>query len=128
MPTDAKGEDETLNFLSHYTLRSCNTEYTLLKEIDVNNKRKQSNVISMKPVERDLLILLHEDRYNEQEIQYEVKQISDMLSLVETMDYLTSATEVADCNKHRVTSKRRVLERAFFRKEPKAFEFIVHKN
>ncbi|AWO01576.1 hypothetical protein DLD77_07645 [Chitinophaga alhagiae] len=97
-------------------------------EIDVNKKRKQSNVISMKPVERDLLILLHEDRYNEQEIQYEVKQISDMLSLVETMDYLATATEVADCNKHRVSSKRRVLERAFFRKEPKAFEFIVHKN
>jgi putative AlgH/UPF0301 family transcriptional regulator len=95
---------------------------------DVNIKRKQSNVISMKPVERDLLILLHEDRYNEQEIQYEVKQISDMLSLVETMDYLAQATEVADCNKHRVSSKRRVLERAFFRKEPKAFEFIVHKN
>jgi hypothetical protein len=91
-------------------------------------EKKQSNVISMKPVERDLLILLHEDRYNEQEIQYEVKQISDMLSVVETMDYLAAATEVVDCNKHRVSSRRRVLERAFFRKEPKAFEFIVHKN
>ncbi|QEH40165.1 hypothetical protein [Chitinophaga sp. XS-30] len=82
----------------------------------------------MKPVERDLLILLHEDRYNEQEIQHEVKQISDMLSSVETMEYLTRATEVADCNRHRISSKRRVLERAFYRKEPKAFEFIIHKN
>ena len=101
---------------------------TLLKS-DVNKKSEHNQTnISMKPVERDLLILLHEDRYNEQEIQYEVKQISDMLSLVETMEYLTSATEVADCNKHRVSSKRRVLERAFFRKTPKAFEFIIHKN
>ncbi|WP_119077788.1 hypothetical protein [Chitinophaga alhagiae] len=126
MPDHENGEDETL-ILSHYTLnRLVKKEHVI--EIDVNKKRKQSNVISMKPVERDLLILLHEDRYNEQEIQYEVKQISDMLSLVETMDYLATATEVADCNKHRVSSKRRVLERAFFRKEPKAFEFIVHKN
>jgi hypothetical protein len=82
----------------------------------------------MKPVERDLLILLHEDRYNEQQIQNEVKQLSDMLSLIETMDYISTAAEVADCNKHRVSSKRSLLEKAFFRKEPRAFEFIIHKN
>jgi hypothetical protein len=82
----------------------------------------------MKPVERDLLILLHEDRYSEQQIQYAVKQISDMLTMVETMEYLCNVMEVADCNKNRITSKRSVLQKAFSRKEHKAFEFIVHKN
>ncbi|ATL46662.1 hypothetical protein COR50_05400 [Chitinophaga caeni] len=82
----------------------------------------------MKPVERDLLILLHEDRYNEQQIQLEVKQISEMLTLVETMEFIASATELADCNKRRVTSKRNLLEKVFKRKAPKPFEFIVHKN
>ncbi|WP_133177512.1 hypothetical protein [Chitinophaga parva] len=82
----------------------------------------------MKPVERDLLILLHEDRYNEQQIQSAVKQISDMLSIIETMDYVVSVTEVVDCNKTRVSNKRSVLLKAFARKTPKPFEFIVHKN
>ncbi|RAI98703.1 hypothetical protein LX64_04688 [Chitinophaga skermanii] len=82
----------------------------------------------MKPVERDLLILLHEDRYSEQQIQFEVKQISDMLTHVETMDFIATATEVADCNKRRVSSKRTLLEKAFGRKAPKPFEFIIHKN
>lgn len=82
----------------------------------------------MKPVERDLLILLHEDRYNEQQIQVAVKQISDMLMLVETMDYLCAVIEVADCNKCKISSKRSLLEKAFARKTAKAFEFVIHKN
>lgn len=82
----------------------------------------------MKPVDRDLLILLHEDRYTEQQIQYAVKQISEMLSLIETIDYMSAVMEVADCNKSRISSKRSVLEKAFARKTPKAFEFIIHKN
>jgi len=82
----------------------------------------------MKPVERDLLILLHEERYNEQQIQFAVKQISEMLSVVETMDYLCAVMEVADCNKSRVSSKRTVLEKVFARKTQRAFEFVIHKN
>jgi hypothetical protein len=82
----------------------------------------------MKQVERDLLILLHEDRYSEQQIQYAVKQISDMLTMVETMEYLCKVMEVADCNKNRFSSKRTVLQKVFARKDHKPFEFIVHKN
>jgi len=82
----------------------------------------------MKPVERDLLILLHEDRYSEQQIQYAVKQISDMLTMVETMEYLCNVMEIADCNKNRISSKRKVLEKVFARKAHKPFEFVVHKN
>lgn len=82
----------------------------------------------MKQVERDLLILLHEDRYSEQQIQHAVKQISDMLTMVETMEYLCKVMEVADCNKNRFSSKRTVLQKVFARKDHKPFEFIVHKN
>jgi len=82
----------------------------------------------MKPVERDLLILLHEERYNEQQIQFAVKQISEMLTVVETMDYLCAVMEVVDCNKSRVTSKRAVLEKVFSRKTQRPFEFVIHKN
>ncbi|HEY1167110.1 hypothetical protein [uncultured Chitinophaga sp.] len=82
----------------------------------------------MKPVERDLLILLHEERYNEQQIQFAVKQISEMLTVVETMDYLCAVMEVVDCNKNRVTSKRSVLEKVFSRKTQRPFEFVIHKN
>lgn len=122
MSLDEQRTDETLAL--SYTWKTYRKGVHVVKDV----RRKQSNVISMKPVERDLLILLHEDRYNEQEIQHEVKQISDMLSTVETLDYIVQATEVADCNKHRISNKRRVLERAFFRKEHKAFEFIIHKS
>lgn len=89
---------------------------------------EQSNFLFMKPVDRDLLILLHEDRYTEQQIQSAVRQISEMLSLIETMDYLCAVMEVMDCNKSRITSKRTVLEKAISRKSHKPFEFIIHKN
>ncbi|MBV7528664.1 hypothetical protein [Chitinophaga sp. sic0106] len=82
----------------------------------------------MKPVDRDLLILLHEDRYTEQQIQSAVRQISEMLTLIETMDYLCAVMEVANCNKSKVTNKRPVLEKAISRKAHKPFEFIIHKN
>ncbi|MET6999251.1 hypothetical protein [Chitinophaga defluvii] len=82
----------------------------------------------MKAVDRDLLILLHEDRYNEQQIQHAVKQISEMLSLIETMDYLSAVMEVVDCNKSRITNKRTVLQKVLSRKTQKPFEFIIHKN
>ena len=82
----------------------------------------------MKQVERDLLFVLHEDRYSEQQIQYAVRQINDMLSMVETMDYLCNVIEVADCNKNRVSSKRSVITRALARKDVKPFEFIIHRN
>lgn len=74
------------------------------------------------------MILLHEERYNEQQIQFAVKQISEMLTVVETMDYLCAVMEVADCNKSRVTSKRIVLEKVFSRKTQRPFEFVIHKN
>ncbi|RAJ85453.1 hypothetical protein CLV59_102156 [Chitinophaga dinghuensis] len=82
----------------------------------------------MKPVDRDLLILLHEDRYTEQQIQSAVRQISEMLTLIETMDYLCAVVEVANCNKSKVYNKRSVLEKAISRKAHKPFEFIIHKN
>lgn len=85
-------------------------------------------LFQMKPVERDLLILLHEDRYSEQQIQYAVKQISEMLTTVETVEYLCNVMEVADCNKNRISNKRSVLQKVFARKEHKPFEFIVHRN
>ncbi len=94
----------------------------------VKNYRERQTYFSMKPVERDLLILLHEERYNEQQIQFAVKQISEMLTVVETMEYLCAVMEVVDCNKSRVTSKRSVLEKVFARKTQRAFEFVVHKN
>lgn len=82
----------------------------------------------MKQVERDLLFVLHEDRYSEKQIQNAVRQINEMLSMVETMDYLCNVMEVADCNKNKVSSKRPVLQKALSRKEVKPFEFIIHKN
>lgn len=82
----------------------------------------------MKQVERDLLFVLHEDRYSEQQIQHAVKQINEMLAVVETMDYLCNVMEVADCNKNRITSKRTILQKALSRKDVKPFEFIIHKN
>ncbi|WP_343691433.1 hypothetical protein [Chitinophaga sp.] len=82
----------------------------------------------MKQVERDLLFVLHEDRYSEQQIQNAVRQINEMLSMVETMEYLCNVMEVADCNKNKVSSKRTVLQKALSRKEVKPFEFIIHKN
>lgn len=93
-----------------------------------NNYRGTVKLFSMKPIERDLLILLHEDRYNEQQIQYAVKQISDMLAGIETREYLCAVIEVADCNKSRVSSKRAVLEKLFSRKTQRPFEFVIHKN
>jgi len=82
----------------------------------------------MKPVDRDLLILLHEDRYTEQQIQSAVRQISEMLTLIETMDYLCAVVEVANCNRSKVYNKRAILEKAISRKAHKPFEFIIHKN
>lgn len=82
----------------------------------------------MKQVERDLLFVLHEDRYSEQQIQNAVRQINEMLSMVETMEYLCNVMEVADCNKNKVSSKRILLQKALSRKDVKPFEFIIHKN
>jgi hypothetical protein len=109
-------------------------EYTaptlIMKTLGIEEQFRSGTVklFQMKQVERDLLILLHEDRYSEQQIQYAVKQISDMLTVVETMEYLCNVMEVADCNRNRVTSKRTVLKKVFARKEHKPFEFIIHKN
>ncbi|SFW41872.1 hypothetical protein [Chitinophaga sancti] len=82
----------------------------------------------MKQVERDLLFVLHEDRYSEQQIQNAVRQINEMLSMVETMEYLSNVMEVADCNKNKVSSRRTILQKALSRKEVKPFEFIIHRN
>jgi hypothetical protein len=86
------------------------------------------NLYFMKSVERDLLILLHEDKYDQAGIELEVKQITDLLTSIETPEFLVSAVELVDCNSHRITSKPKWVTRAISRKALRAFEFIVHKN
>ena len=83
---------------------------------------------SMKPLERDLLILLNETKYSEKEIEEEVSQINIILSRVETLEGIAQGIEILELQRGRLSSHPRVIRKVLQLKKLKSFQFILHKN
>ncbi|HEY6082773.1 MAG TPA: hypothetical protein VIU45_04890 [Chitinophagaceae bacterium] len=82
----------------------------------------------MKPVTRDLLILLSQSKYSETEIEREASFLNDILPKIETLDTHAKVIEVIEINRHRISSKPQIIARAFRQNMLKSFQFILHKN
>jgi hypothetical protein len=81
----------------------------------------------MKPIERDLLILLNESDYSEAEIEREAMLINKMLITVETDEHMIGRVEVLDYIHSRIIRKHKPVMR-LLKKKASFFRFYLHKN
>lgn len=82
----------------------------------------------MDSVERDLLILLPEDRFSEVEIEKEAALLHKLLANAEKLEARITATEVIDINKNKVSNNPRLIAKMIDSKDLKPFQFIFNKN
>ena len=82
----------------------------------------------MKPVERDLMILLNESEYSEAELEREAGLINELLARVETPEKEKDVVEIMDFNRGRISRKPAVIIKTLHSKNLRSFCFILHKN
>lgn len=82
----------------------------------------------MKVPNRDLLVLVKDDRMNEQEIENEVEKINKMLFHVESLEHICLAHEVIDMNSYKIIEKPHLVRKVLELPSEKAFQFIFNKN
>jgi hypothetical protein len=82
----------------------------------------------MKPVERDLLILLNESDYSEADIEKEASLIGTLLATVETTEKLLPVVELLHFNRSRIIRRQNIIVRFLHKKQLPSFCFFLHKN
>ena len=82
----------------------------------------------MKTPNRDLLVLVKDDRLDKDAIEFELEQLNQLLFFFETVDNFCVAHEVFDLNKYKIIHNARVIREVMNRKELKPFVFISNKN
>lgn len=82
----------------------------------------------MKTPNRDLLVLVKDDRLDKDAIEFELEQLNQMLLLFETVDNLCVAHEVFDLNKYRILHKLQQIRAVIGQKELKPFVFLFNRN
>ena len=65
---------------------------------------------------------------NQQEFEYQVELLNDLLFQVENMNSFCTASELIDINKNKITQKCRTIREAIRYGELKPFVFISCKN
>jgi hypothetical protein len=82
----------------------------------------------MNKTNRDLLVLLKENGFNKEAVEFELEQINRMLTVYETVESLCIAHEVADLNKYRMLHKHRHISEVLKQRELRPFTFLLNKN
>ena len=82
----------------------------------------------MKTTNRDLLVLVKDERLNEEAIEFELEQLNRLLMVLETIDNLSLAHEVFDMNRYRVLNRQKAISEVISKKDLKPFVFIFNKN
>lgn len=82
----------------------------------------------MKKSNRDLLVLVKDERLNEAAMEFELEQLNKILVTLETVECLCVVHEVFDLNKYRVFSKEKHIREVLQKKDLKPFVFISNKN
>ena len=82
----------------------------------------------MKRPNRDLLVLMKDERLDEDEIQNELEQLNQLLMYFETADNICLSHEVFDMNRYRIIRKPQQVQKIIDQKDVKPFVFISNKN
>ena len=82
----------------------------------------------MKTPNRDLLVLVKDDRLDKEAIEFELEQLNQLLFVFETVDNFCVAHEVFDLNRYRIVHNAKKIKQVMNQKELKPFEFIFNKN
>ena len=82
----------------------------------------------MKKPNRDLLVLVKDEKLNEAAMEFELEQLNRILLALETVECLCIVHEVFDLNKYRILSAEKQIKEVLQKKELKAFVFISNKN
>lgn len=82
----------------------------------------------MKTPNRDLLVLVKDDRLDKEAIEFELEQLNQLLFVFETVDNFCVAHEVFDMNKYRIIHNAKKIRQVMSQKEVKPFVFISNKN
>lgn len=82
----------------------------------------------MKAPNRNLLVLTGRLKMNQQEFEYQVELLNDLLFHVENMNAFCIASELIDVNKNKIIQKSRTIRQAIRYGVLKPFVFINCKN
>lgn len=82
----------------------------------------------MKKPNRDLLVLVKDERLTEAAMEFELEQLNRILVALETVECLCVVHEVFDLNKYRILSREKQIRHTLQKKELKPFVFISNKN
>ncbi|HEX5553716.1 MAG TPA: hypothetical protein VFX43_10755 [Chitinophagaceae bacterium] len=78
--------------------------------------------------DRELVIMLPHDRYNEQVMERQALWLHELLNHVETLDNYIQAVEFLNLHRGGISNNRLRIELALSRKTLGPFQFILHKN
>jgi hypothetical protein len=82
----------------------------------------------MKTPNRDLLVLVKDEFLDNDEMEFELQQLNQLLLSFETMDNFCVAHEIFDLNRYKIIHDSKFIQRVIKQKELKPFEFICNKN
>jgi hypothetical protein len=82
----------------------------------------------MKTPNRDLLVLVKDEYLNNDEMEFELQQLNQLLLNFETLDNFCLAHEIFDLNRYKIIHNARFIQKVIKQKELKPFEFICNKN
>ena len=82
----------------------------------------------MKTPNRDLLVLVKDDRLDKEAIEFELEQLNQLLYVFETVDNFCVAHEVFDLNKYKIIHNAKKIRQVMNQRELKPFVFIFNKN
>ncbi len=82
----------------------------------------------MKKPERELLLLLPEERYDDVALEHEALCLHQMLDQVDVIARVAEAVEFLNLHRGGITNHRLRIEQALLRPVLGPFQFILHKN
>jgi hypothetical protein len=82
----------------------------------------------MKTPNRDLLVLVKDEFLNNDDMEFELEKLNQLLLSFETMDKFCVAHEIFDMNKFKIIHDSTIIQRIIKQKDLKPFEFICNKN
>ncbi len=77
---------------------------------------------------RDLLVLLNQERMSQQALEHEVHKLHELLYYVERTDNLAVAFELIDLNRSKVIHKHHVVRDHIRFRRRKNFVFLFNRN
>lgn len=89
---------------------------------------KRLNIFTMKLPDRELLILLPENRFDDIALEKQTTCLHELLDLVENLEHYIPAIEYVNLHRGGISSSPLRIELALRRKVLGPFQFIIHKN